>query len=62
VLFGVVAITARRTRASVASFHLFALLLVAFSVYAYRDVLAAAYFHAGPSRSLEGALLWAKIG
>jgi hypothetical protein len=47
-----VTITARRTRASIASFHLSALLLVAFSVYVYRDVLAAAYFHACASRSL----------
>jgi len=57
-----VAITARRTRASVASFHLSSLLLVTFSVYAYRDVWPLLTFTLGPADGWEGALLWAKIG
>ena len=55
-------ITARRTRASVASFHLSALLLVTFSVYAYRDVWLLLNFTLVPADGWEGTFLWAKIG
>jgi len=57
-----VAITARRTRTSVASFHLSSLLLVTFSVYVYRDVWPLLTFTLVPADRWEGALLWAKIG
>ena len=57
-----VAITARKTRASVASFHLSSLLLVTFSVYVYRDVWPSLTFTLVPADRWEGALLWAKIG
>ncbi|KAI0291829.1 hypothetical protein BC826DRAFT_1105763 [Russula brevipes] len=55
-------LTARRTRASVASFHLSSLLVVTFSVYAYRDIWPLLTYTLLPADAQEGALLWAKIG
>jgi len=54
--------TARRTHTSVASFHLPALLLVTFSVYAYCDVWLLLNFTLVPADGWERAFLWAKIG
>jgi hypothetical protein len=56
-----VAITARRTRASVVLFHLSAPLLVTFSVYAYRDVWPLLTFTLVLADGWEVTLLWAKI-
>jgi hypothetical protein len=55
-------LTARKTRASVASFHLSSLLVVTFSVYAYRDIWPLLTYTLLPADAQEGALIWAKIG
>ena len=57
-----VALTARRTRASVASFHLSTLLLITFSVYAYRDIWPLLTFTLVPADDWEGTVLWVKMG
>ncbi|KAH9986083.1 hypothetical protein BJV74DRAFT_845474 [Russula compacta] len=54
--------TARKTRASIASFHLSSLLLITFSVYAYRDIWPLLTFTLLPADGWEGTLLWKKIG
>ncbi|KAH8977506.1 hypothetical protein EDB92DRAFT_772241 [Lactarius akahatsu] len=59
---GLMTVTARRVRASVASFHLSLLLLGAFSVYAYRNVWPLLTFTLSPVDAWEGALLWVRIG
>ncbi|KAH9016815.1 P-loop containing nucleoside triphosphate hydrolase protein, partial [Lactarius pseudohatsudake] len=57
-----VAATAQRVRASVASFHLSSLLLGTFSVYAYRNIWPLLTFTLSPVDAWEGALLWVRIG
>ncbi|KAH9059057.1 hypothetical protein EDB87DRAFT_1832312 [Lactarius vividus] len=57
-----VAVTARRVRASVASFHLSSLLLSTFSVYAYRNIWPLLTFTLSPVDAWEGPLLWVRIG
>ncbi|KAH9028261.1 hypothetical protein EDB84DRAFT_1563180 [Lactarius hengduanensis] len=57
-----VAATAQRVRASVASFHLSSLLLGTFSVYAYRNIWPLLTFTLSPVDAREGALLWVRIG
>ncbi|KAH9019330.1 hypothetical protein EDB83DRAFT_2508434 [Lactarius deliciosus] len=57
-----VAVTARRARASVASFHLSSLLLGTFSVYAYRNIWPLLTFTLSPVDAWEGPLLWVRIG
>ncbi|KAH8986106.1 hypothetical protein EDB92DRAFT_2054957 [Lactarius akahatsu] len=57
-----VAVTARRVRASIASFHLSSLLLGTFSVYAYRNIWPLLTFTLSPVDAWEGPLLWVKIG
>ena len=57
-LFGVGRPHTRRTRASVASFHL---LSITFSVYAYRDIWPLHTFTLVPADSWEGTLLSVKI-
>ncbi|KAH9028059.1 ABC transporter type 1, transmembrane domain-containing protein [Lactarius deliciosus] len=59
---GLMTLTARRVRASVASFHLSSLLLGTFSVYAYRDIWPLLTFTLSPVDAWEGALLWVRIG
>ncbi|KAI9509765.1 hypothetical protein F5148DRAFT_1275094 [Russula earlei] len=61
-LLALITITARSTRASIASAHLSLLLLVTFSVYAYRDIWPLLTFTLLPADRWEGVLLWAKIG
>ncbi|KAI0248983.1 hypothetical protein BJV78DRAFT_1276336 [Lactifluus subvellereus] len=55
-------VTARRTRASITSSHLSLLLLITFSVYAYRDIWPLLTFTLSPADGREGVLLWIKIG
>ncbi|KAH9952289.1 hypothetical protein BGW80DRAFT_1430860 [Lactifluus volemus] len=55
-------LAARRTRASVTSFHLSSLLLVTFSVYVYRDIWPLLTYTLSPQDGREGPLLWVKIG
>ncbi|KAH9041241.1 hypothetical protein EDB85DRAFT_2139914 [Lactarius pseudohatsudake] len=57
-----VAATAQRVRASVASFHLSSLLLGTFSVYAYRNIWPLLTFTLSPVDAWEGPLLWVRIG
>ncbi|KAH8978585.1 hypothetical protein EDB92DRAFT_2119177 [Lactarius akahatsu] len=57
-----VAVTARRVRASVASFHLSSLLLGTFSVYAYRNIWPLLTFTLSPVDACEGPMLWVRIG
>ncbi|KAH9972688.1 hypothetical protein BJV74DRAFT_879749 [Russula compacta] len=57
-----VTVTARRSRASLAAFHLTSLLFLTFSVYAYRDVWPLLTFTLTPVDWREGLLLWVKIG
>ncbi|KAH9166802.1 hypothetical protein EDB89DRAFT_2075433 [Lactarius sanguifluus] len=57
-----VAATARRVRASIASFHLSLLLLGTFSVYAYRNIWPLLTFTLSPVDACEDALLWVRIG
>ncbi|KAH9059060.1 hypothetical protein EDB87DRAFT_1675205 [Lactarius vividus] len=57
-----VAVTAQRVRASVASFHLSSLLLATFSVYAYRNIWPLLTFTLSPVDAWEGPLLWVRIG
>ncbi|KAH9030174.1 hypothetical protein EDB84DRAFT_1562614 [Lactarius hengduanensis] len=57
-----VAVTARRVRASVASLHLSSLLLGTFSVYAYRNIWPLLTFTLSPVDAWEGPLLWVRIG
>ncbi|KAI9449923.1 hypothetical protein BJY52DRAFT_1192187 [Lactarius psammicola] len=57
-----VTVTARTVRASVTSFHLSSLLLVTFSVYAYRNIWPLLTFTLSPVDAWEGALLWVRIG
>ncbi|KAH9041248.1 hypothetical protein EDB85DRAFT_2271981 [Lactarius pseudohatsudake] len=57
-----VAVTARRVRASVTSFHLSSLLLGTFSVYAYRNIWPLLTFTLSPVDAWEGPLLWVRIG
>ena len=59
---GLVSVSARSTRASVASVHLLLLLLVTLSVYAYRDIWPLLTFTLFPEDASEGVLLWEKIG
>ncbi|KAH8997804.1 hypothetical protein EDB86DRAFT_2828663 [Lactarius hatsudake] len=59
---GLMTLTARRVRASVASFHLSSLLLGTFSVYAYRNIWPLLTFTLSPVDAREGALLWVRIG
>ncbi|KAH9166805.1 hypothetical protein EDB89DRAFT_2245995 [Lactarius sanguifluus] len=59
---GLMTLTARRIRASVASFHLSFLLLGTFSVYAYRNIWPLLTFTLSPVDACEGALLWIRIG
>ncbi|KAH9019331.1 hypothetical protein EDB83DRAFT_2528201 [Lactarius deliciosus] len=59
---GLMTLTARRVRASVASLHLSSLLLGTFSVYAYRDIWPLLTFTLSPVDAWEGALLWVRIG
>ncbi|KAH9028057.1 hypothetical protein EDB83DRAFT_2543807 [Lactarius deliciosus] len=59
---GLMTVTARRVRASVASFHLSSLLLGTFSVYAYRNIWPLLTFTLSPVDAWEGALLWVRIG
>jgi hypothetical protein len=47
--------------ASVASFHLSSILLITFSVYAYRDIWPLLTFTLSPADGREGSLLWAKV-
>jgi hypothetical protein len=44
-----------------ASFHLSWILLIAFSVYAYRDIWPLLTFTLSPADAREGSLLWAKV-
>src|SRR5882762_5199233 len=55
-------IFARRVCASVTSFHLSSLLLVTFSIYAYRDIWPLLTFTLSPADAGEGTLLWVKLG
>jgi hypothetical protein len=57
-----VALTARRTRAEIASFHLSSLLFITLSVYVYRNIWPLLTFTLVPADGWEGALLWVKIG
>ncbi|KAH9041259.1 hypothetical protein EDB85DRAFT_1921835 [Lactarius pseudohatsudake] len=57
-----VAVTARRVRASIASLHLSSLLLGTFSVYAYRNIWPLLTFTLSPVDAWEGPLLWVRIG
>ncbi|KAF8256886.1 ABC transporter type 1, transmembrane domain-containing protein [Lactarius quietus] len=57
-----VTLTARRTRASVTSFHLSSLLLGTFAVYAYRNIWPLLTFTLSPVDAFEGGLLWIRIG
>ncbi|KAI9444468.1 hypothetical protein H4582DRAFT_1805817 [Lactarius indigo] len=57
-----VSVTARRVRASVASFHLSSLLLGTFSIYAYRNIWPLLTFTLSPVDGSEGPLLWVRIG
>ncbi|KAH8986094.1 hypothetical protein EDB92DRAFT_1949372 [Lactarius akahatsu] len=59
---GLMTVTARRVRASVASFHLSLLLLGTFSVYAYRNIWPLLTFALSPVDAWEGALLWVRTG
>ncbi|KAI9434157.1 hypothetical protein H4582DRAFT_2081171 [Lactarius indigo] len=59
---GFMTLTAQRSRASVASFHLSSLLLGTFSVYAYRDIWPLLTFTLSPVDASEGPLLWVRIG
>ncbi|KAI9435350.1 hypothetical protein H4582DRAFT_2112394 [Lactarius indigo] len=59
---GSMTLTARRSRASVASFHLSSLLLGTFSVYAYRDIWPLLTFTLSLVDASEGPLLWVRIG
>ncbi|KAI9431384.1 hypothetical protein H4582DRAFT_2085055 [Lactarius indigo] len=59
---GSMTLTARRSRASIASFHLSSLLLGTFSVYAYRDIWPLLTFTLSPVDASEGPLLWVRIG
>ncbi|KAH8978589.1 hypothetical protein EDB92DRAFT_2056103 [Lactarius akahatsu] len=59
---GLMTLTARRVRASVASFHLSSLLLGTFSVYAYRNIWPLLTFTLSPVDACEGPLLWVRIG
>ncbi|KAH9019338.1 hypothetical protein EDB83DRAFT_2508436 [Lactarius deliciosus] len=61
-LLGLMTLTARRVRASVASLHLSSLLLGTFSVYAYRNIWPLLTFTLSPVDAWEGALLWVRIG
>ena len=56
-----VAVTARKARASVTSSHLSSLLLGTFSVYAYRNIWPLLTFTLSPADADEGALLWVRI-
>lgn len=56
-----VSVAARRTRAKVASFHLSSILLITFSVYAYRNIWPLLTFTLSPADGREGSLLWAKV-
>ncbi|KAH9166017.1 hypothetical protein EDB89DRAFT_2076263 [Lactarius sanguifluus] len=58
---GLMTLTARRVRASVASFHLSSLLLGTFSVYAYRNIWPLLTFTLSPVDTREGPLLWVGI-
>ncbi|KAI0260093.1 hypothetical protein BC834DRAFT_1028685 [Gloeopeniophorella convolvens] len=55
------AVTARRTRSSIASFHLSLVLLVTFSVYTYRDIWPLITYTLVPADKREGTLLWIKL-
>ncbi|KAH8986098.1 hypothetical protein EDB92DRAFT_1818411 [Lactarius akahatsu] len=55
---GLKTLTARRVRASVASFHLSLILLGTFSVYAYRNIWPLLTFTLSPVDACEGTLLW----
>ncbi|KAH8986104.1 hypothetical protein EDB92DRAFT_1818416 [Lactarius akahatsu] len=57
-----VAVTAWKVRASVASLHLSSLLFGTFSVYAYRNIWPLLTFILSPVDAWEGPLLWVKIG
>ncbi|KAI9429867.1 hypothetical protein H4582DRAFT_1861141 [Lactarius indigo] len=59
---GSMTLTARRSCASIASFHLCSLLLGTFSVYAYRDIWPLLTFTLSPVDASEGPLLWVRIG
>ncbi|KAI0317990.1 hypothetical protein OF83DRAFT_1118292 [Amylostereum chailletii] len=54
-------VVSRRSGASTASAHLAILLLVIFSVYAYRDIWPLATYTLTPEDLREGPLLWAKV-
>ncbi|KAH8997805.1 P-loop containing nucleoside triphosphate hydrolase protein [Lactarius hatsudake] len=55
---GLMTLTARRVRTSVASLHLSLLLLGTFSVYAYRNIWPLLTFTLSPVDACEGPLLW----
>ncbi|KAI9431381.1 hypothetical protein H4582DRAFT_2085045 [Lactarius indigo] len=59
---GSMTLTAQRSHASVASFHLSSLLLGTFSIYAYRDIWPLLTFTLSPVDASEGPLLWVRIG
>ncbi|KAI9434174.1 hypothetical protein H4582DRAFT_2177883 [Lactarius indigo] len=59
---GSMTLIARRSRASIASFHLSSLLLGTFSVYAYRDIWPLLTFTLSPVDASEGPLLWVRTG
>ncbi|KAH9059056.1 hypothetical protein EDB87DRAFT_1577854 [Lactarius vividus] len=61
-ILGLMTVTARRVRASVASFHLSLLLLGIFSVYAYRNIWPLLTFTLSPVDAWEGPLLWVRVG
>jgi hypothetical protein len=54
-------VAARKGYASVASFHLSSILLITFSVYAYRDIWPLLTFTLSPADGRDGSLLWAKV-
>ncbi|KAH9166021.1 hypothetical protein EDB89DRAFT_2115943 [Lactarius sanguifluus] len=56
------AVTARRVRASVASLHFSSLLLGTLFVYAYRNIWPLLTFTLSPVDAWEGPLLWVRIG